>query len=416
MFYKDLFTPDELQLFVKLTSWRLLEREVPKFMESSLHVMKVRHSVIRHSRPSVVNASILPRIRSKTVLRLIAAIRQGNDGLPCEQLSVLFNLGLGVPKQKDLAEYIKAYSCAEDEGSVMIKQIRKMVVNYQRNVRRCLGNYRHIPPAAYLAHMAEMRNFIGYEEKGYPRGVAIPEGSPVVLVYSKLLASDAEFSLADAFLISPEGYPVPFSHIVMRKEFKVPKTIKSAALAQRSMYALVMGVMHWPDEDHNTMMKYCRTLDSEDYTVLLDSVRSLRSPELDAAYESRVVDRDIHDEMLERVRQYGRLDSLTTKEQRLLNAAQAYFEGRREAMSKLGELEKKETRALERSGFLTRAKFCAVDVGLIEDRTKFVGVRSKIEQVDSILRNWSFDSLSMTENKTCEMYYKISTTGRSWSM
>lgn len=416
MFYKELFSPEEFQTFLKLVTWRLIDGSVPKYLENSQHALKVRHSVIRYNRPSQVTTPILPRIRAQTVLRLIKAIRDGNYGMPRDQLSALFEVGLGVPKQREIAEYIRHYELATDPGGEALKAIRKLIVQHQRAVRRSLNNWQYIPPAEYVAQLLNMQKFIRLKENGFKQKVEVPDGIPVVLVYANSNVTEKEFTLVDAFMISALGYPVPFAQTALRKEFKAPKTFKSKALAGRSMYAMVMGMVYWPGEKTTQMMRMCRTLDIDDYVVLLDQYEDLRSKELRTAQRARLIDQDQHEAMKDTVKTLGQQSELTSKQSKRLAEATAYFEQRKEQLAELDRLEKRESRELEKNGPVAGAHFCAIDAGTIENRDQYFGVKNTLERVETILSGWGFETLSTVADRSSELTYNNGPNGRCWSL
>ncbi|QQO90476.1 hypothetical protein pEaSNUABM5_00334 [Erwinia phage pEa_SNUABM_5] len=416
MFYKELFSPEEHQTFLNLVGWRLIDSAVPKYLESSQHALKVRHSVIKYNRPSQITTPILPRIRTTTVMRLFRAIRDGNLGLPCAQLAALFDLGMGVPKQRDIAQYIRDYNPEHDPNGEALKSIRTMVVQYQRKVRRSLNNWQYLPPAEYVAQLLKMQRFIGLKENGYKKRLAVPDGIPVVLIYANSNVAEKEFTLVDAFMISALGYPVPFAQTALRKEFKAPKTFKSKALAGRSMYAMVMGIVYWPGEKAFKMMRMCRSLDIDDYTVLLDQFEDLQSKELRQASKHRMIDREHHEVMRTTVTKYEHRDDLTAKQAKRLAEAQEYFQQRRDALSQLDKLEKQAARELERTGPVASAHFCAVDAGTIVNRDQYLGVKNTLERTETILGGWGFETLSNAAVRDSEMTYIDGPKGRCWSL
>jgi len=416
MFYKELFSPEEHQTFLNLVGWRLIDGAVPKYIENSLHALKVRHSIIKYNRPSQITTPILPRIRTTTVMRLFRAIRNGNLGLPCTQLAALFDLGMGVPKQRDVAQYIREYDPKTDPNGEALTGIRKMVVEYQRKVRRSLNNWQYLPPAEYIAQLLKMQRFIRLKENGFKQRLAVPDGIPVVLIYANSNVAEKEFTLVDAFMISALGYPVPFAQTALRKEFKAPKTFKSKALAGRSMYAMVMGVVYWPGEKAVRMMRMCRNLDIDDYTVLLDQYEELQSKELRQASKYRMIDREHHEVMRETVAKYEHRDDLTAKQAKRLQEAREYFQQRRDALSQLDKLEKQAARELERNGPVASAHFCAIDAGTIVNRDQYLGVKNTLERTETILGGWGFETLSNAATRDSEMTYIDGPKGRCWSL
>lgn len=416
MFYKELFSPEEQQLFLKLVEWRLIDSSVPKYLENSQHALKVRHSVIRYNRASQITTPILPRIRATVVMRLIKLIRGGNTGMPCAQLAALFDVGMGVPKQREIADYVRQYNPEQDPGGLALKGIRKLVVQYQRQVRRSLNNWQYLPPAEYVAQLLNMKKFIRLKENGFKQTVKVPDGIPVVLIYANSNVAEKEFTLVDAFMISALGYPVPFAQTALRKEFKAPKTFKSKALAGKSMYAMVMGVVHWPGEKTTQMMRMCRSLDIEDYVVLLDQHEELQSKELRRALKAKQFDRDEHEAMRETVKTLGQQSELSPKQAKRLAAANSYFAQRKEQLSALEKLEKDESRQLERKGPVASAHFCAIDAGTIVNREKYFGVKNPLDRVETILSGWGFETLSTVKELGSELTYNNGPNGRCWSL
>lgn len=417
MFYKSIFTTEEQNLFLQLMQWRLIPNEVPKFMESSQCVMKVRHSIIRYNQASQVVANILPRIAPRTVLRIVSEVRAGNLGMPRTQLAVLFELGMGVPKQRDIARYIREYDPQEDHEGRTLKHIRKMIVQYQRNLKRSLYNIQYLPPAPYVAQMLKLQQFVHLREGGYKHKVKVPDGLPVVLIYANDKVAEAQFTLTDAFMISPLGYPVPFANIAMRKEFGAVKTFQSRALQGKGMYSMVFGVVYWSDQKTTAMMRQLRCLDTEEsYAVLFDNYPELCSEELLESYQYKRTDTEQHIAALETVKEFRDQRSLTPKQQRRLDRANEYFAVRSEALGDLEKLEKREARNLEKTGPVATARFCAIDAGTIEDRDTFTSVKNPIEKVETVLARWGFETLGKAADRSSVLTYTSAPKGRCWSL
>lgn len=114
MFYDHVFSPDEKQLLLSVAESKYLVRlDCPEYLKKSKHSIEIRHTVTNRGeqrRSGVINTTFVPRIHASTVQRLLREIRDNATISSANSLAALFELGLGVPKQRDIATYLHDYS------------------------------------------------------------------------------------------------------------------------------------------------------------------------------------------------------------------------------------------------------------------------------------------------------------------
>jgi len=403
MFYDHVFTPDEKQVLLHLAeSHFLIKVDCPEFLKRSKHAIEIRHTVTNRTygqtrRTGNIITTFVPRIHMSEVNRLVKTLRESPTKRAAENLGNLFDLGLGVPKQRDVARYLKSYSPEDDPKGIGLKYIRKLIVNYHRNYRRCMAGSRWCMPAAYVANMLHMQSLIHLKENGYKKKLSVPDGVPVVLIYYNKNHADGEFALCDAFMISPLGYPVPFAQIAMRNEFKAaPKTFVSKSLAGQGVYSMVLGMLHWPKQDSVDNVRQLMDLDADSYLSMLDMdkyahLRSARYAELlaerDADAETRV-------EMSAIIDRLGSKRDLKPKQEEKLNAAHEYFAQRTKFLKAFDEFEKKEAHKAAPNFAVAQAQFAAIDCGTIMDRKTYLPVKTELDKVQYILGKWGFSTVN----------------------
>lgn len=427
MFYDHVFNHDDKQTLLSLAeSHYLVKLECPEFLKRSKHAIEIRHTVTNRAygksrRTGTITTTLVPRIHMSEVNRLVREIRDTASLTAANNLGRLFELGLGVPKQRDIATYLKTYSRDADKKGTGIKYIRKLINDYHRKYRRSMAGSRWCMPAAYTANMLNMQQFIHLKEDGYGKKLKVPDGVPVVLIYQSTTYETAEFTLCDAFMISPLGYPVPFAQIAMRNEFKaVPKTFKSKALRGQGMYSMVMGVLHWGEAESIPKVRELMDIDADSYLTLLDSEQyaDRRSPEYREMLQRRAeinADRQKWKDVLDK---YGNTTrTLKPEQQERLEKAHQYFVDREKFIKDFDQFEKKENHQAAKRFAVAEAQFAAIDCGTIIDRSTYMAVGSALDKVHHILGKWGFTTtkdLDVSVKKSI-MTYDVQRT-RVWSL
>lgn len=426
MFYDHVFTHDERQALLLLAeSFFLVKTECPDYLKKSKHSIEIRHTINhrgKERRSGHIVTSFVPRIHMSVIQRLVRVIRDDYDIRAAQHLSKLFELGLGVPKQRDIALYLSDYSKEADPKGVGMKYIRKLINEYHRKYRRSMAGSRWIMPAAYTANMMHMQSFIHLKENGYAKQLKVPDGIPVVLVYNNTNHERSEFTLCDAFMISPLGFPVPFAQIALRPEFKaVPKTFCSKALRGRGVYSMVMGVVHWSDTDSVKHFRELMDIDADSYLTLLDSEQYMdrRSPEYQALCDKRAEYNEQRVEMNEVLAKFGTTKRILKPEQQAkLDRAHKFFADRKDFFKEFEQFEKKEQHKAAKQFAVASAQFAAIDCGTIMDRTTYMAVSTTLDKVHHILGKWGFTTVD-TVNASLKhslMTYGESKATRRWSL
>lgn len=426
MFYDHVFSHDEKQLLLNMAETHYLVKvECPDFLKKSKHSIEIRHTVTNrgsHRGTSTITTSFVPRINQTDVMRLIKSVRDGQVGAAARNLSNLFELGLGVPLQKDIALYLRDYSHEADPKGVGIKYIRKLVVEYHRKYRRSMAGSRWCMPAAYTANMLHMQSFVHLKEDGYSNKLKVPDGVPVMLVYNNTNHANAEFTLCNAFMISPLGFPVPFAQIALRPEFKAaPKTFCSKALRGKGMYSIVMGMLHWDEGDSLQHFRQLMDVDADSYLTLLDSEQyaDMRSPEYQKLLDQRAkfnANRDKWKAVLDKFGTTTR--TLKPEQQEQLEKAQEFFKARNDFLTDFDKAEKKENLRAARQFSVATAKFAAIDCGTIMDRTTYSAVSTTLDKVHYVLEKWGFTTVKSVNAslKKSIMTYDETKKTRRWSL
>lgn len=416
MFYDDILSPDDKQKILQLMEWRIVEKTA-QFLHASKHACSIRHTRTKFGRAENILDKVVPRVRASTINRLIRNIQHGQRGVALQQLSMLFELGLGVPLQREVAEYIRTYEDQYDKNGTGLKYIRKLVRNHLTVYRRAMGGWDFLMPAKYTVNMLALQSFITLKEGGFNKKIKVPDGIPVLLVYSNASYGDGTFGLVDAFSISPMGHAVPFAQIAMRKEFTAaPKEFTSNSLRGHGSYAMVFGILHW-DSKPLSMARQLQSLDSDDYSVLLDDYREqYTTPELEtlrAGLESLSDEYVQHKAILERLESKS---NLSDKQKLAKKESSKFIRRRSNQILKIDELEKKLIQSMAKTGPVASAKFCALDIGTIADKDHFVPVRNPLDKIQKVLSKWGF-ATTKTVNTNCSTHLTYSESkGRCWSL
>ncbi|QYW03285.1 hypothetical protein pEaSNUABM14_00326 [Erwinia phage pEa_SNUABM_14] len=426
MFYDYVFNFDERQTLLSLAESKyLLKRDIPEYLKKSKHAIEIRHTVTnrgRERRSGTITTPIVPRIHTRDVMRLLDDIRDNATYSSCQSLAELFELGLGVPRQKDIATYLHAYSREHDKKGIGIKYIRKLVVDYHRKHRRSMAGSRWLMPAAYTANLLNMQNFIHLKEDGYKGKVKTPDGIPVVLIYQSTEYATGEFTLCDAFMISPMGYPMPFAQIALRPEFKaVPKTFCSQALRGKGMYSMVLGMIYWEKGDSVELTREVMEIDDNQYLTLLDDERyaDRRSDEYSAMLVKREEFRRNRDKWQSVIDKYGQtVRTLKPEISARLDRARQFFYDRSEFLKEFESQEKRENTRASKRFAVASAMFAAIDCGTIADRQTYLAVSTKIDKVHDILGKWGFNTVKSVNAslKKSLLTYDESGVSRVWSL
>ncbi|QZE56521.1 hypothetical protein pEaSNUABM3_00324 [Erwinia phage pEa_SNUABM_3] len=426
MFYDHVFNHDEKQLLLKVAESKYLVRlDCPDYLKKSKHAIEIRHTVTNRGeqrRSGTITTAFVPRIHSATVQRLVREVRDSQSKSASEGLAALFELGLGVPKQRDIATYLRDYSRENDKKGVGIKYIRKLINEYHRKHRHSFAGSRWLMPAAYTANMLNMQSFIHLKENGYSKKVKVPDGVPVIFIYQNTNHENATYSLCDAFVISPLGYPMPFAQIALRPEFKAaPKEFSSKAFRGKSMYAMVMGVLHWEKGDALDNFRELVEIDDEPYLTLLSDERyaDRRSPEYQALLDERAAMNAKRQKWSDVIAKYGNTTRTLKPEQaERLAKAEAFFIKRKEFLDAFDKFEKKENSKAARKFAAASASFAAVDCGVVIDRTTYRSVSSGLDVVNKILTRWGFTTINTVDSsqKKSILTYDLKNASRIWSL
>lgn len=426
MFYDYVFNYDERQTLLSLVESKyLIKQETPEYLKKSKHAIEIRHTVTnrgRERRSGTITSSFVPRIHTRDVMRLLDDIRDNATYSSAQSLANLFELGLGVPRQKDIAVYLHSYSRENDKKGIGIKYIRKLVVEYHRKHRRSMAGSRWLMPAAYTANLLNMQNFIHLKEDGYKHNVKTPDGIPVVLIYQCTEYVTSEFTLCDAFMISPMGYPMPFAQIALRPEFKgVPKTFSSKALRGKGMYSMVMGMFYWEKGDPVALTREVMEIDDNVYITLLhdDRYADRRSDELKEFLAKRDEFNRDRQKWQSVIDKYGQTTRELKPEIRArLDRARQFFQERDTFLKDFDSYEKRINNKAAKSFAVADAKFAAIDCGTIADRQTYMAVSTKIDKVHEILGKWGFSTVKSVNSslKKAIMTYDDSGASRVWSL
>ncbi|AWY08584.1 hypothetical protein HOT49_gp329 [Erwinia phage vB_EamM_Alexandra] len=426
MFYDHVFNHDEKQLLLSVAESKYLVRlDCPDYLKKSKHSIEIRHTVTNRGeqrRSGVVNTTFVPRIHTSTVQRLVREIRDSAGVAASTSLAALFELGLGVPKQRDIATYLRDYSRENDKKGVGIKYIRKLINEYHRKHRHSFAGSRWLMPAVYTANMLNMQSFIHLKEDGYSKKVKVPDGLPVVLIYQNTNHAKAEFTLCDAFMISPLGYPMPFAQIALRPEFKgAPKVFHSKALRGQGMYSMVMGIMHWEKGDALSHFRELTAIDDDPYLTLLSNPQyaDRRSPEYQALLDKRAEYAEQRQEHNEVIAKYGNTTrALKPSQVERLEKAEEFFKERKSFMDDFDKFEKKENHHAAKKFSVASAQFAAVDCGTIADRSTYMSVASGLDKVNKILTKWGFTTVDTVNSslKKSILTFDPTNATRVWSL
>lgn len=416
MFLSQLLTFEDRQKLLKLNGWKIIEVS-PKYLESSKSVALVRHVRTKYGAREQVQNYFFPRIRPQTVLRMYRDLRRGQRGVLLEQLSILFELGLGVPKHKQLAEFISQLDRVDDQADA-IKYIGKIIKHYIAQYKLSMGaQNEYMYCAAYTEQLMTMKKFVGKLKPETKKAMTAPKGIPAVMLYSLTDHNTAKFSLVDGYAFSETNFPIPISPTVLRSEFKaVPRHFNSFSLRKSGQYILVFGILYWPDENEKNF-HHAKFLDSDDYEVLVDSFDEYCSKELLAAREFRTYDRDEHPKHKHAVEVLAKKSDPSRKELLRIKEANAYFEQRQEQWKKLARLERKSVSALKTDGPVASANFFPLDIGAMGVTRKIRSlVNIEPKKLQASLNAWGFNTEIVSGCPTQRIYYGVNLKRRSWQI
>jgi hypothetical protein len=398
MFLGHLLTFEDRQKLLKLAGWKLIEI-APKYMESSKSVCAVRHVRTKYGAREQHVDVLFPRIRANTVLRLYRNFRRGQRGVILEQLSILFHLGLGVPKHKQVAEFIEKFEQAEDQ-KVAIKYIGKMIKQYIANYAFSMDDHEFMYCAAYTEQLLTMQKFIAKSKAtSKNKSMAVPEGRPAVMVYSLTDYAGSKFNLVDGYAFSDSGFPIPISASVLRKEFTaVPRSLSAYSLRKHGQYVLVFGMLYWPKKDGEEQFKHMQYLGTDEYEVLIDEYDKYSSKEMLALRQTLTVEPELHAHHKSTVDKLSLKEVLTEKERLLLRTSKRYFAERRKVEREIRNHESDAVEALVTNGPVGAAKFFALDIAIMGASRKLRTMTgTKPEALASSLNTWGFTT-ALVEN------------------
>lgn len=418
MFLEHLLTYEDRQKLLKLYGWNLIEL-CPKYMETSKMVCRVRFTRTRYGQSEQAQEFYLPRIKPTTVYRLMRMLKAGQRGVVSEQIATLFYLGLGVPKQPDIARYILALDSV-DNPKVGIKYILKLVRNYVSNYRKSLDNHPYMFCAQYTEQLMKLKRFIAPPDMKMSKHLKVPKGFPAVMVYSVTDLTKSMHTLVDGFVITASGAALPISPAVLRKEFiAAPKNFSSYSLRSHGQYTLVFGILYWPDTNEESFEEM-QTLDVDDFITLVDLYDDKYSnDELRKAQAARNVDPETHLNFRRTLETLRTEKDLDKKKRRKLKEAETYFAERDLSLKSLDGLEKKAARHVAKVGPIATASFLALDIGSLgKTRTVRSLVSTKPEALAKSLGIFGFQTLN-TVNANCltsRISYGVKSNRRSWLM
>lgn len=265
----NIISYDDKMKYLKLRDSHVLSTHCPKFLDSSISVAQTRRTELKGGSRNMQISSIVPRIQGDKPLKMLSAMIKGDFGKVRDHLSTLFELGLGVPQQKQIALFIRdAKNDAETISA--LKEVRKMIVAYQETYEESL-NTEFFYPAHYIAHIQSLQSFVTHKKQNDVQQVKAPEGIPTLLIYRLDNPVTGEFLLTDAYDMS-EAHPTPFAHIMLRPQISLPKTITSPAIRKHSQYLVVFGtLLHTSGVEH--LQELCKELDIDDNSDLTKEVR-----------------------------------------------------------------------------------------------------------------------------------------------
>lgn len=251
---------EDKQRFLKLRDSHVLSVYCPKFLESSISVAQTRRTEMKGGSRNMQTSSIVPRINGDKPLKMLSDMIKGDFGKVRDHLSTLFELGLGVPQQKDIALFIREAKNDEDTIAAL-KEVRKMVVAYQNTYEESL-NTEFFYPAPYIAHIQSLNAFVSDVKHDGALQYKVPKGIPVLLIYRVDNPVAAEFVLTDAYDMTT-GLPTPFAHIMLRSQIEFPRTLISQSIKKHSSYLLVFGYLT-SSKGLNYVAELCEAVDIDD--------------------------------------------------------------------------------------------------------------------------------------------------------
>lgn len=418
MFLGHLLTFEDRQKLLKLAGWKLIE-VAPKYMENSKSVCAVRHVRTKYGAREQHVDVLFPRIRASTVLRLYRNFRRGQRGVLLEQLSTLFHLGLGVPKHKQIAEFIETFEQAEDQ-KVAIKYIGKLIKQYIANYAFSMDDHEFMYCAAYTEQLLTMQKFIAKSKVTKGKPMAVPEGRAAVMVYSLADYTGSKFNLVDGYAFSDSGFPIPISASVLRKEFKAaPKSLSAYSLRTHGQYVLVFGILYWPKKDNEEQFKHMQYLGSDEYEVLIDEYDKYSTKEMLALRATLNVEPELHAHHKTSVDALSQKEVLTEKERLTLRTSKRYFAERRKVERDIRNLESEVVDSLVENGPVGSAKFFALDIAVIGASRKLRTMTStKPDALARSLNAWGFTTALVESSKIMSrrILFTEKSNRRSWQI
>lgn len=350
MFYSEIFSYADTQKLLRLKDLFLISTYVHKFMKDSTHVIKPKRMEVRGGSRVNGDTPMIPRVEAQRPLDLLTALIRGEMGMKQEALALLFELGLGVPQQKEVANFIRTYRHEDDANKGALKAIRKLVVNYQDQYEEHMGESDYFYPAPYVARLLDLNKFV--TSGASTQRLKVPNGIPVVLVYKSTNHHVGEFSLVDAFNMSG-GVAKPWAHIMLRREAKVPKKVTSKSMTKHTAYMLVFGMFCHQKEG---LLEECQELDIDDYDILVSSNPECVSKEFAEFCKT--------------------CEDPAEQKQRLANESLKY------------------ARKLQ----LNSAEFVAIDAGMIDRYDVIRAVSASVKKTEKVLQHIGFNTQAKTVN------------------
>ncbi len=416
MFLSQLLTFEDRQKLLKLNGWKIIEVS-PKYMEISKSVALVRHVRTKFGGREQVQNYFFPRIRPQTVLRMYRDLRRGQRGVLLEQFSILFTLGLGVPKHKQIAEFVMQLDSVDDQAEA-IKYIGKIIKHYIAQYKLSMGaQNEYMYCAAYTEQLMTLKKFRGKLKPETKKAMTAPKGIPAVMLYSQTDQSTAKFSLVDGYAFSETNFPIPISPTVLRSEFNAaPRHFNSFSLRKSGQYILVFGILYWPDETEKNF-HHAKVLDTDDYEVLVDEFDEYCNKELLAARKFRTYDAEEHAKHKHAVEVLAKKSDPSRKDLLKVKEANAYFDNREEQWKNLARLERKSAAAIKKDGPVASANFFPLDIGAMGVTRKIRSlVNVEPKKLQASFSAWGFNTEIVSGCPSQRIYYGVNLKRRSWQI
>ncbi len=262
----NLLSHDDKQKILKLRDNFIISSFCPTFLRSSTAVMHGRRIEAKGGSRNMQESVTLVRVNGDKPLQMIDSMIAGDFGIVREHLSVLFELGLGVPCQKQIAIYVR--EAKDDKETISaLKDIRKMIINFQ-DVYEDSVNSDYFYSAHHIAASLFLSSFVRRAE--YKTTFKTPAGIPVVLVYRLTNPIEGQYTLHDAYDMTLSS-PTPFAHIMLRDKINVQKTFTSKGLKKHGSYAYVFGTL--THEMGTELNAFCQDIDIDEGSDLTKEQR-----------------------------------------------------------------------------------------------------------------------------------------------